>query len=581
MIQLTPSLSQGLPKRFADFASLSEALDYAAQDQTGLNFFSGKGALIEALPYAVLREQAIALARRMLGAGLKVGDRVGLIAETDGDFVRAFFACQYAGLVPAPLPLPAAFGGKDGYIKHLRRMIESARATAAFGPTVLEAWLHEAVAGLGLKIAGTIAELSDVVPTTADLPAPDPEGLSYLQYSSGSTRFPLGVAVTHRAFMANSSRIGRDGLGIVDGDRGISWLPFYHDMGLVGFLLLPVACQMTVDFIATRDFARRPLLWLSLMSRNRGTIAFSPSFGFELCARRAKPSSTDELDLSSWRCAGIGGDMIRPNVLARFVERFGPHGFDANAFIPSYGMAEATLALSFAPKGTGARTDTVDSFQLEHERRAVPAAADKGRTRTFVLCGNILPDHAFEVRDENHRILPDRQIGRIFVRGPSMMDGYFDAPEETDRVLSDGWLDTGDLGYLKDGQIVLTGRAKDLIIVNGRNIWPQDLEWAVEEDIAMLRSGDVVAFSVDGDADEQVVSLVQCRSSDANVRDELAAQIANVLRTRHGVEATVVLVPPHGLPQTSSGKLSRSQARALYLAGHFKHAPELADAESR
>jgi fatty-acyl-CoA synthase len=161
------------------------------------------------------------------------------------------------------------------------------------------------------------------------------------------------------------------------------------------------------------------------------------------------------------------------------------------------------------------------------------------------------------------------------------MDGYFDAPEETDRVMSDGWLDTGDLGYLKDGQIVLTGRAKDLIIVNGRNIWPQDLEWAVEEDIAMLRSGDVVAFSVDGDADEQVVSLVQCRSSDANVRDELAAQIANVLRTRHGVEAMVVLVPPHALPQTSSGKLSRSQARALYLAGNFKHAPELADAESR
>jgi fatty-acyl-CoA synthase len=581
MTQLTPSFSHGLPKRFADFGTLSEALDYAAQGHTGINFFSGKGALVEALPYAALREQAIDLARRMLGAGLKRGDRVGLIAETDGDFVRAFFACQYAGLVPAPLPLPAAFGGKDGYIKHLRRMIESARASAAFGPAILEAWLNEAVAGLGLSVAGTVAALSNVAPIAADLPTPDPAGLSYLQYSSGSTRFPLGVAVTHRAFMANASRIGRDGLAIVDGDRGVSWLPFYHDMGLVGFLLLPVACQMTVDFVATRDFARRPLLWLNLISRNRGTISFSPSFGFELCARRAKPSSTDELDLSSWRCAGIGGDMIRPNVLARFAERFASHGFDANAFIPSYGMAEATLALSFAPRGTGARNDTVDSFRLEHEQRAMPAEPNKVRTRTFVICGKVLPDHALEVRDEKHRSLPERQIGRIFVRGPSMMRGYFDAPEETDRVMMDDWLDTGDLGYLTDGQIVLTGRAKDLIIVNGRNIWPQDLEWAIEEDIAMLRSGDVVAFSVDGEADEQVVSLVQCRSSDRTVRDDLAVQVANVLRTRHGVEASIVLVPPHALPQTSSGKLSRSQARALYLAGAFEQSPILANADSR
>ena len=214
----------------------------------------------------------------MLGAGLEPGERIGLIAESDGDFARLFFACQYAGLVPAPLPLPSAFGGKDGYISHLRRMMESAQAIAAFGPAVLEAWLGEAVAGLDLRIAGTPAALGEIEPFRADLPRRGGDDLGYLQFSSGSTRFPLGVAVTQRAFMANARSMGRDGLAVVDGDRCVSWLPYYHDMGLVGFMLISMACQMTVDVIPTRDFARRPLLWLDLIGRNRGTISLQPLF---------------------------------------------------------------------------------------------------------------------------------------------------------------------------------------------------------------------------------------------------------------------------------------------------------------
>jgi fatty-acyl-CoA synthase len=572
MIEPTPSHHPGQPKRHADFGTIAGALDYAARGPTGLNFYSGKGVLVEALPYRLLREQAIGIARRMLGAGLKPGDRIGLIAESDGDFVRAFFACQYAGLVPVPLPLPAAFGGKDGYISHLRRMIESAQAAAAFGPAMLEAWLGEAVAGLGLKIAGTLAPLNDVVPVAGDLPDQDTDSLAYLQFSSGSTRFPLGVAVPQRAFMANARSMGRDGLAIVDGDRCMSWLPFYHDMGLVGFLLMPMACQVTVDIIATRDFARRPFLWLNLISRNRGTVSFSPSFGYELCARRAETAPTDGLDLSSWRSAGIGGDMIRPNVLRRFAECFESCGFDAGAFVPSYGMAEVTLALSFTPPGQGAQHDTVDGNVLESEHHAVPARDAKARTRTFVLCGRILPDHDIEVRDETGRMLPDRRVGRIFARGPSLMTGYFGAPEETARVMADnGWLDTGDLGYLIGGEIVITGRAKDLIIVNGRNLWPQDLEWTAEADVASLRSGDVAVFSVDGEVDEEVVVLVQCRTADPAARDVLATEIANIFRGRHGLESKIVLVPPRSLPQTSSGKLSRSRARTMYLAGAFPH----------
>ena len=384
--------------RYADFGTIAEALDYAAQGDAGFNFYSGKGQLVEALPYRRLREQAMGLAARMLGAGLKPGDKVALIAESDGDFSRAFFACQYAGLVPAPLPLPAAFGGKDGYIAHLRRMVTSAHADALLGPAVLEAWLGEAANGLNLRLAGTFALLDTVPPSSEPLPAQDANALAYLQFSSGSTRFPLGVAVTQHAFMANAHYMARYGLAVTAEDRCTSWLPYYHDMGLVGFFLMPMACQLSVDILPTREFARRPLLWLDLIGRNRGTVSFSPSFGYELCLRRAETASIDGLDLSSWRRAGIGGDMVRPGVLTRFAERFGPQGFSTGAFVPCYGMAEATLALSFTPPGQGALQDVIDGTILEREHRAVPASKGTARTRSFVLCGRMLPEHEAEAR---------------------------------------------------------------------------------------------------------------------------------------------------------------------------------------
>ncbi len=570
MTEPTPTHHAGLAKRFADFGTIAEALDYAARGPTGLNFYSGKGVLTEILPYAALRAQAIALARRLLGTGLQPGERVGLLAESDGDFARAFFACQYAGLVPAPLPLPSAFGGKEGYISFLRRMIQGAGAHAVFGPAVLADWLDEAVEGLDLRCSGVISALDDA-PMVPEDSLPVPESLAYLQFSSGSTRFPLGVAVTQHAFMANAHYMAKYGLQVNENDRCTTWLPYYHDMGLVGFLLMPMACQLSVDILPTREFARRPLLWLQLITRNKGSISFSPSFGYELCARRAQTASTDGIDLSSWRRAGIGGDMIRPAVLTRFAERFAANGFSESAFIPCYGMAEATLALSFSPDGQGAKEDAVDGLVLEREHRAVPANENSERTRHFVICGQMLPEHEVQVRGEDGALLAEREVGRIFVRGPSLMLGYFGAPEETARVLSqDGWLDTGDLGYLINGQIVITGRAKDLVIVNGRNVWPQDLEWAAEAEVPFLRSGDVAVFSVDNGEDEEVIVLVQCRVTEAAARETLALDLTRFFRGRQGLETRVVLVPPHSLPQTSSGKLSRSRARLMYLDGAFQ-----------
>lgn len=262
--------------------------------------------------------------------------------------------------------------------------------------------------------------------------------------------------------------------------------------------------------------------------------------------------------------------MIRPGPLRAFAEAFAPAGFDRAAFVASYGMAEATLALTLSPTGRGLRTDTADLAKLESADLASPARAG-ARGREFALCGRTLAGHRLEVRDPDGRAVGERRVGRIFAKGPSLMKAYFGAPEETRRVLTeDGWLDTGDLGYRLGEEIVITGRVKDLIIVHGRNVWPQDLEWTAERQVDGLRSGDVAAFQVTSDEQDKVVALVQCRTREPDKRAELRDCVASTLRVAHGLEVDVVLTPPHSLPQTSSGKLSRSRARALYLAGAFQ-----------
>lgn len=547
-------------------ATILDALEAAARGPEGFNFHSGRGELTEALGYAALVEQARALARKLLGAGVEPGDHVALIADTEGDFVRLFFACAYAGVVPAPMPLPMAFGGREGYVAHVRRMIEASDASAAFAPAMMRDWLKEAAEGLPLRLVGTIADLAEVQPSTAPLPTPDPEALAYLQFSSGSTRFPKGVSVAHRSLMANATAIARHGLETRPGDRCVSWLPFYHDMGLVGFMLSPVVAGLTVDYLATRDFARRPLLWLQMIARAKATISYSPSFGYELAAQRAATVDLGDLDVSSWRCAGIGGDMIRPHVLRAFADRFRPHGFDLDRYVASYGMAEATLALSFAPLGPGLRTEIVDLDRLEGDGVADAAKPGASRTREFVLCGPALPGHELVARGPGGGPLPERRVGKIFARGPSLMRDYFREPEATAETLSpDGWLDTGDLGYFTHGELVITGRAKDLILVNGRNVWPQDLEWAVEAGVPGVRSGDVAVFSVDRDEGEEIVALIQCRTREPAARATLQDEAAKLLRLQFGTPVVVRLVGAHALPVTSSGKLSRSRARELYL----------------
>jgi fatty-acyl-CoA synthase len=576
-----PTRSHTLPLRRAAFRSLPEMLDYAARGDTGITFYSARGELLSVLPWREVRERAHVAARKLIGAGFTAGERLLITADTWPGFFDAFFGAQYAGLVPVPISIPVGIGGKAAYLEQLRRQFAASGAVAALGLDELAGYLGEVASGFsGVRLHGGM-EVLDALPEKAvDLRPLGPADLCYIQFSSGSTRHPHGVQITQAGLMANLAGItGPAGLDVNEGDRAISWLPLYHDMGLIGFLMSPLAAQLSIDYLTPRDFARRPMQWLNLISRNRATIAYSPSFGYDLATRRGAQQVPDDLDLSCWRHAGIGGDMVRPDVLDRFVRAFEPRGFRRSAFIPSYGMAEVCLAITFCPHGTGVRTDSVDRTALAEAQRAEPAAnpQDSQRARRFVVCGRVLPGHELQVRDETGKTRGDREVGRIFVKGPSIMPGYFREPDATREVLSaDGWLDTGDLGYMLAGEIVVTGRAKDLIIVNGRNIWPQDIEWAVEAE-KVVKAGDAAAFSVDASDGERVVVAVVARVSGEEAKGALERDVAGAVREAVAVDCDVVLVPPAiGLPMTSSGKLSRARTKANYLAGLYAPKPAAA-----
>ncbi len=532
----------------------------SARSPAALVIHGPRGSVSATSSWAEIDRLSGLCASRLASLGLDRRDRIGLMAETDLDFLRLFFGCQKAGLVPVPLPLPNAFGDRSAHAERLRLQLRAAGACVA-----ISAEAHAGLLPPDLRMRGTPADIDHLAPSARVPRGPTPDDIAFLQFSSGSTRFPKGAMISQRAVMANAAAI-RDGLGVVAGDVTVSWLPLYHDMGLVGCVLAPLAAGLELHLLPTREFVRNPAIWPRLMSDARGTLSYSPGFGYDLAARRA---ACEDLDLSRWRVAGIGGDMIRPDVLRRFADAFAPAGFRAGALVPSYGLAEATLAVTMTPPGRDLMAEDVDLDRLESEGRIAPALAGR-RSRMLARCGMPLPGTELRIVDAGGRRLAEREVGRIMVRSPSVMEGYFREPEETARALDpSGWLDTGDLGAVVEGELVITGRAKDVIIVNGRNLWPQDLEWAAEQ-VRPLRAGDVAAVPHPGsDGGEQVVLLVQCRVPDTVQRDRLVeALVAQVMATS-GVLCRVVLVPPRSLPRTSSGKLARAQARLLLAEGVF------------
>lgn len=557
-----------LPRRLADFATMGEALDYAARGVRGLNFHDARGALKRPYPFSELRADAVAQAYRLIAAGVKPEDRIALIAETGPEFASLFFGVIYAGAWPVPLPLPTSFGGAQSYIDQLMVQLESCDPSMLIYPAELAQMCAEAARQRGVEGHDWESFGGREAPE-APLHQADTHDIAYLQYSSGSTRFPHGVAITHNALLNNLSAHSH-GMELQEGDRCVSWLPWYHDMGLVGCFLSVVANQVSTDYLKTEDFARRPLAWLDLISRNKGTtLSYSPTFGYDICSRRmsSQTKASERFDLSRWRVAGNGADMIRPDVMQSFVDAFASAGFKASAFLPSYGLAEATLAVSIMPPGEGIQVELVEETQLSGGSNGGDRPQ---RYRAIVNCGKAVKDMEVQIREEDGTPLPDKAIGKVWCRGPSVMVGYFRDPEATAACMSDGWLDTGDMGYISEGYIYIVGRAKDMIIVNGRNHWPQDIEWAVEQ-LPGFKQGDIAAFAITTPGGEETPAvLVQCRTSDEIERVRLREEIRERVRSVTGMNCVIELIPPRTLPRTSSGKLSRAKARNLYLNGEIK-----------
>lgn len=568
--ELTPTpIHDDHPRRFADFETLGDALDYAGQGKRGFNFHDARGTLIRTYPYAELRDDAMQAAYRLIDAGIGIGDRVALIADTEPEFCALFFGAVYAGALPVPLPLPTSFGGKEGYIDQLAVQLKSSEPKILLYPDEISEICEAAADACSVPGEGW-HEFAKRNAPEADLPKAKTDDIAYLQYSSGSTRFPHGVMISHKSLLHNLASHAH-GMLIDNMDRCISWLPFYHDMGLVGCMLSMVANQVSTDYLKTADFARRPLAWLDLISRNPGTsCSYSPTFGYEICARRigSQTNVKERFDLSRWRLAGNGADMIRPDVMQAFTDAFADAGFDPKCFVPSYGLAEATLAVTLMPADEGLVVELVEEAALSGAPK--DDSDQPVRYRAVVNCGKPVIDTEIEIRADDGELLPERGIGRVWMKSPAVMDGYFRDQEATDACLIDGWLDTGDMGYMSKGYLYIVGRAKDMIIVNGKNHWPQDIEWAVEQ-LPGFKSGDIAAFAISAPGGEESPAvLVQCRTSDLNERARLHDLIRDKVRAITGMNCVVELVPPRTLPRTSSGKLSRAKARNLYLTGEIQ-----------
>jgi fatty-acyl-CoA synthase len=566
---LCTGINQSLEYRCSGFGNLVDALEYAAAGDTGVNFYDGRGELQHVLSYRDLREDARSLARKLLGLRVARGSRVAIVAETDPMFHEVFFASQYAGLLPVALPAGVQLGAHDAYVNQLRRMLQGCTAQVAVAPTSHIGFLQEAAKGLPGIWVGTLADLQALPEAEVALAPLRSDEPAYLQYTSGSTRFPRGVEITQASVLNNLQEIAEAGLRLGRTDRFASWLPLYHDMGLVGFVLLPVATQLSVDLLNPRTFAMRPRLWLKIISENRGTVSSSPPFGYALCAKRLRPSDTERYDLSCWRAACVGAERIQPRALRDFARSLASTGFDPASFVPCYGMAECALAVSFSTLERGLMVDRVDKDLMARELIASPregAPEDSDDVLEFVDCGEVLASYEFAVRDDLGNDLPERHCGRICLRGPSVMRGYFQDSAATREVLSaDGWLDTGDIGYAIGRRLFITARSKDVIIINGRNIWPQDLEH-LADDLPGVRQGNVSAFAAPSPTGEDVaVLVVECREQDEDKRLALVSELESAVRRHYGIGAYIDLVPAGALPRTSSGKLARSRTKDDFL----------------
>ncbi len=547
--------------------TVPSTLDYAAE-RTGAGFiFVRDNGEEEEWTFSRLAEHSRAFAAAFQARGLKRGDRVSLILPASNEFVPAFLGVIRAGGVPVPLYPPIGMGQLGGYLDHARHIVGASRSRFVLTNAQIKAVLGKLFDYVPeLEAMLLMAELGGA--SAADFVDPEltVDETCFLQFTSGSTSKPKGVVVTHRNLAHNCYAIMREGLQTTEEDRGLSWLPLFHDMGLIGFVLAPLAHQVPITFLSPVMFLKRPASWLEYLAKHRGTITYGPNFAYALATKRVRDRDLEGLDLSALRVAGCGAEPIQASTLRAFADRFGKVGFKAEAFVPSYGMAENTLAIAFS---RGIPVDRVRAASLWTEGSAAPADETVDDAVELVGCGKAFAGHGIRIVDpETRAVLGDRQVGEIELSGPSVMKGYFEDPSKTaETVGEDGWMKTGDLGYLADGAVFICGRAKDVLIVNGKNYYPQDLEWAAGH-VEGVRTGNAIAFATyrEGLGREAIVVVAESRESDG--RDALADPVRKAVYEATGLMVDeVAIIDAGALPKTSSGKVQRSKARERYEAG--------------
>jgi fatty-acyl-CoA synthase len=515
----------------------------------------------ERVSWERIHEDAQAMAAGLQSRGVGPGDRVAVLGTTSRPLVTAVRAIWLAGATLTVLPLKTRLTSEEEFWRQTRTRVELTDAAL----TIVDDELASGFDG------GPSVTLTDLGSSSAgqryERPPDDPEAIAILQFTSGSTADPKGVMIPHRCLADNLDRIAERIPMDRDDDVIVSWAPLYHDMGLV--MLTTSAMTVGTEFVVAppQRFVAAPARWMEWMSEFRGTWTVGPNFAFSVAARMLARAA-DELDLSRCRSLGNGSEPIDPEAMADFSEQAVGHGLDASSMYGGYGMAEATVAISIPPASSGFTVDTVDGFLLEHEHRAEPLAPDHPRARAMARVGPPIGGMDTRIVDaETGRVLDDRRLGEIEIRGPSVVPGYFRRPDATESAFRDGWFRTGDLGYFADGDLVICGRLSDMIVVGGRNVFPQDLERAAER-VEGIRPGNVIAFGVEGRRGrEEVVVAAEVKGQELErIRNDIALEVSQAVGLR---PADVLLVSPGSLPKTSSGKVRRSICRARYLTSEL------------
>jgi 1-acyl-sn-glycerol-3-phosphate acyltransferase len=528
----------------------------------------------EPIAYTNLMTGAARVAGMLVRQGLKPGDRVAIMLPTGPDYFFSFFGILWAGAVPVPIYPPARPQQIEDHLQRHARILDNAGTSFLITvPAARTVGRLLRVQVPAMQEVLTLDGLDEEEPMLQPVHA-GPDDIAFLQYTSGSTGDPKGVILTHADLLANIRAMGT-AVGASSEDVFVSWLPLYHDMGLIGAWLGSLYFGMPLISLSPLAFLARPSRWLKAIDLHRGTLSAAPNFAYELCLTRVADATLAELDLSSWRWAFNGAEPVNPHTLRSFAERFAPCGLRGESIAPVYGLAEAAVGLAFPPGDRGPRIDCIDRRRFAQSGYALQLPCEDPSAMEVVACGRPLPGYRVRVVDDQGHELPERHEGQLQFRGPSATQGYFHNPEATARLIRDGWHDTGDRAYLAGGDIHMTGRAKDLIIRGGRNIYPYELEQAVGE-IRGVRKGCVAAFAAADPrtGSERLVVVAETKVRELTRRTDLERAIRERAGDVLGLPPDeVVLAPPRSVPKTSSGKLRRGATRDLYLANRLRHAP--------